>query len=101
MENKKISLEYMEKVFSELFYGKNPETAIPDLKKKVLDGYWYRIGTKLHSFTGKGGVLQYIDTCVEQSLPYFGIVDNISVFIDGEYYSLDELNVKEGLYEKR
>jgi hypothetical protein len=58
---------------------------IEKIKEKILDGYMYQIGTEFKDtkvLTGKGGVLQYIDACVEMGVPPRIIEDSIMVNTD-------------------
>jgi hypothetical protein len=71
-----LTLEQVTKAMQE-FFGK--ELTLEELKAKILDGYSYEINGRVH--TGKGGVLMFIDACVQEDLAPFMIQAGIKVFI--------------------
>lgn len=98
--NKDFNIEKLKEVFAEIFYGKQDST-IPDLKEKLLDGYWYMIDSgkqedskirHIATHTGKGGIEMYIDEARKIGLPDYMIEKSIFVYVNGEYYPLSAVN---------
>lgn len=92
--------EEIEKAIKEFF--NSGDISYNDLSSKVLAGYSYKIDSKgdgkntrdtsIH--TGKGGVLMVLDAYKEAGIPAFIAGESILVFINGEYYPLNKLNIK-------
>lgn len=77
---------------------------IDELKAKILSGYFYTIKQEGKQYvkgernitlsTGSGGVLMYIDACVEKGIPSFAIEESIFVNVDGYSVCLKDISIK-------
>lgn len=77
---------------------------IEELKERILKGYFYTIKQigydlipdterKLILQTGHGGVLQFIDICIEGGIPIDDIADSISVHTDEGEHNIKNVTV--------
>lgn len=80
-----------------------PSFTYTDLQLKILNGYVYTILSgktiqkeerTVNLYTGKGGVLMYIDACKNSGIPAIVCAESIYVSTDAGQYCILEVTIK-------
>lgn len=90
-----LTLEGLKAAIAEMFYEKGQGLTYQELRSKILSGYNYKVfSDKTSLFTGRGGVLMYLDSFEKTGFPAPLAAGSIFVYIDGKYHNILTLNIK-------
>jgi len=100
---KDIDLKKIEEEIAKMFWKDTPVITYEELRAKILPGYMYSIDSKedpdsnvraTRIRAGQGGILLYLDECEKTGWPAGFYQKSITVWIDNQPYTLDQVNTK-------